>query len=100
MLGLASSRSRVWHPAVQHLLWQSYWAHPGDVADPSHFAVVRHRLEVRDAESVEKFGGALAVPHSLEVEGPDERVEGITDGCSTVVLMCFTCPAMTVGPLY
>ena len=42
--------------------------HAGDVADPS---VVHHRLEVRDVESVEEFGGALAVPHRLKVEGPD-----------------------------
>jgi len=66
--GLASSRFRVRHPAVQHLLWQPFWVHPGDVADPS---VVHHRLEVRDVESVEEFGGALAVPHRLKVEGPD-----------------------------
>lgn len=48
------------------------------VADPSHYAV-RHRLEVKDAESVEKLGGTLTltVPHRLSVEGLDERVEGV-----------------------
>ena len=51
--------------------------HPGDVADPSRCAVVRHCLEVRDAELVEKLGGALAVPHRFKVEGLDKRVEGV-----------------------
>ena len=54
------------------MLWQLSWMNPGDVAGPSQYAVVRHRLEVRDAASVEKFGGVLAVPHRPEVEGPDK----------------------------
>jgi len=47
----------VWPPFGRGCMWQPSWVHPSDVADPSHYAVVRHRLEVRDTESVEKFGG-------------------------------------------
>ena len=65
----------------------------------SYFAQAMHPAteQVDIVDSAGCLGDTIGSDIDTEVMQTDARVSAANNGCSMVVLTCFTCPAMTVG---